>query len=90
MNFIKFEHNKIKIMSTLELKEEIHKKVDSLDMDAKLFEVNHTLDLLLSSSLSEDEKFLLNRLNQGIIEDKEGKLIPHEIVSKEAKEWLKR
>lgn len=77
-------------MSTLELKEEIHRKVDSLDMDAKLFEVNQTLDLLLSSSLSEEEKFLLNRLNQAIIEDKEGKLIPHEIVSKEAKEWLKR
>jgi hypothetical protein len=77
-------------MSTTELREEIHKKVDSLDINAKLFEVNHTLDLLLSSSLSEGEKFLLNRLNQAIIEEKEGKLIPHEIVSKEAKEWLKR
>jgi hypothetical protein len=46
----------LKIMSTTELREEIHKKVDSLDMDAKLFEVNHTLDLLLSSSLSEEKK----------------------------------
>ncbi len=77
-------------MSTLELKNEIHKKVDSLKIESELFEVNHTLDLLLSAKLTDEEKFLLNRMNQTIIEVREGKGIPHEIVSKEAKTWLKR
>ena len=77
-------------MSTLELKNEIHKKVGALDNVAELFDINQTLNFYIFDDLTEHERLLIDRLNKTIIDHREGKGIPREIMAARAKSWLKR
>ena len=83
-------------MSTLELKEEIHKKVDSITNDAILFEINHRLDLLLESpkidnfeSIDTDEA-MNKRLKRAMKSYENGDFITTGELRMKFKEWNKR
>ncbi|RDB07399.1 hypothetical protein [Runella aurantiaca] len=77
-------------MSTLELKAEIHKKIDALDNVAELIDLNLSLDWFMQQKLTDEEKTVLERLNQAKKSADEGTGILHDDVMKEAKQWLKR
>lgn len=77
-------------MSTLELKAEIHKKIDALDNVSELIDLNLSLDWFMQEKLTDEEKTVLERLNQAKKSADEGTGILHDDVMKEAKQWLKR
>ncbi|AEI49186.1 hypothetical protein [Runella slithyformis] len=77
-------------MSTLELKAEIHKKIDALDNVSELIDLNLSLDWFMQEKLTDEEKTALERLNQAKKSAEEGTGILHDDVMKEAKQWLKR
>jgi hypothetical protein len=77
-------------MSTLELKAEIHKKIDALDDIAELIDLNLSLDWFMQEKLTAEEKIVLERLSQAKKSSDEGTGILHEDVMIEAKQWLKR
>ncbi len=77
-------------MSTLELKAEIHKKIDALDNVSELIDLNLSLDWFMQEKLTDEEKTVLERLNQAKKSADEGTGILHDYVMKEAKQWLKR
>ncbi len=77
-------------MSTLELKAEIHKKIDALDNVSELIDLNLSLDWFMQQKLTDEEKTVLERLNQAKKSADEGTGILHDDVMKEAKQWLKR
>ena len=62
-------------MSVLELKQQIHQKIDSITDKSELEELNKTLDSILSNDLSDAEVFLLKRLNKAISDSNKGKLV---------------
>jgi hypothetical protein len=51
-------------MSTLELKAEIHKKIDALDNISELIDFNLSLDWFMQEKLTDEEKIILERLNK--------------------------
>ena len=51
-------------MSTLELKAEIHKKIDALDNVSELIDLNLSLDWFMQEKLTDEEKTVLERLNE--------------------------
>lgn len=77
-------------MSTLELKAEIHKKIDALDNVSELLDLNLSLDWFMQEKLTDEEKAVLERLNQAKKSADEGTGILHEEVMEEAKQWLNR
>jgi len=77
-------------MSTLELKAEIHKKIDALDNVSELIDLNLSLDWFMQGKLTDEEKTVLERLNRAKKSADEGTGILHDDVMKEAKQWLKR
>ncbi len=77
-------------MSTLELKAEIHKKIDALDNVSELIDLNLSLDWFMQEKLTDEEKTVLERLNEAKKSSDEGTGILHDDVMKEAKQWLKR
>jgi hypothetical protein len=77
-------------MSTLELKAEIHKKIDALDNISELIDFNLSLDWFVQEKLTDEEKIILERLNKAKKSADEGIGILHADVMKEAKQWLKR
>ncbi|AXE18411.1 hypothetical protein DR864_11945 [Runella rosea] len=77
-------------MSTLELKAEIHKKIDALDNVSELIDLNLSLDWFMQEKLTDEEKTVLERLNQAKKSADEGTGMLHDDVMKEAKQWLKR
>ena len=77
-------------MSTLELKAEIHKKIDELEDVAELLDVKQSLDWFLQGNLTPEETAVLQRLRQAKQHAEAGTGIPHGEVMNEAKSWLKR
>ncbi len=77
-------------MSTLELKAEIHKKIDALNNVSELIDLNLSLDWFMQEKLTDEEKTVLERLNQAQKSADEGTGMLHDDVMKEAKQWLKR
>lgn len=77
-------------MSTLELKAEIHKKVDALDDISELIDLDLSLDWFMQEKLTNEEKTVLERLNQAKKSAEEGTGTSHSEVMKQAKQWLKR
>ena len=77
-------------MSTLELKAEIHKKIDALDDVSELIDLNLSLDWFMQEKLTDEEKAVLERLNQAKKSANEGTGILHDDVMKEVKHYLKR
>lgn len=75
-------------MSVLELKQQIHQKIDSITDKSELEELNKTLDSILSDDLSDAEVFLLKRLNRAINDANKGKLIAHKQVMTDQRSWL--
>lgn len=77
-------------MATIELKEELHRKIDALNDVSELLDLKYSIDWFMEGKLSGEEKTVLGRL-AGVpkcIENNTG--ILHEEVMKEAKLWLKR
>jgi hypothetical protein len=77
-------------MSTLELKAEIHKKIDALDNVSEQLDLNLSLDWFMQEKLTDEEKAVLERLNQAKKSANEGTGILHDDVMKEVKHYLKR
>ena len=77
-------------MSTLELKAEIHRKIDALDNVAELVDVNESLAWFLQGNPTAEESALLPRLETARQHAADGTGLPHETVMEEAKSWLKR
>lgn len=77
-------------MSTLELKAEIHKKIDALEDVSELIDLNLSLDWFMQEKLTDEEKTVLERLNRAKKSADAGTGILHDDVMKEAKQWLKR
>lgn len=77
-------------MATIELKEELHRKIDALNDVSELLDLKYSIDWFMEGKLSVEERTVLGRL-AGVhecIENSAG--ILHEEVIKEAKLWLKR
>jgi len=77
-------------MSTLELKAEIHQKIDELEDVAELLDVKQSLDWFLQGNLTPDETAVLKRLGQAKNHAEAGTGLRHEEVMNEAKSCLKR
>jgi hypothetical protein len=83
------EINQLFGMSVFELRAAIHQKIDSINDEFELEELNKTLDSILSDTLSEEELMLFKRLNKAIVASNEGKMISHQQVMKEQADWLR-
>lgn len=79
-----------KRMSALELKAEIHRKIDALENVAELVDVNQSLDWYLQGNLTAEEHAVLSRLETARHHAAEGTGLPHETVMNEARTWVKR
>ena len=77
-------------MSTLELKAELHRKIDALDDVAELLDLNQSLEWFMQGNLTLEEKAVLSRLEQALRHDQAGTGLSHEAVMNEARTWLKR
>lgn len=77
-------------MSTLELKAEIHQKIEALNDEAQLLDVKLSLDWILSGEPTGEETAVLQRLREVRQHAEYGTGIPHEEVMNEAKSWLNR
>ena len=77
-------------MSTLEIKEEIHRKIDVLENLGELLDINQSLDWFLVEKLSTEEKLVLERLSNALPTLEEGKGVKHEDVQKEMKAWIRK
>ena len=77
-------------MSTLEIKEAIHRKIDVLENIGELIDINQSLDWFLVEKLSEEEKTVLERLSTITPILEEGKGIKHEDVQKEMRAWIRK
>jgi hypothetical protein len=77
-------------MSTLEIKEAIHRKIDVLENIGELIDINQSLDWFLVEKLSTEEKIVTNRLSSLLPIIENGKGIKHEDVQKEMKEWIRK
>ena len=77
-------------MTTLELKAELHRKIDALDDVAELLDLNQSLEWFMQGNLTEEEKAVLPRLEQARRHDETGTGLSHEAVMNEARTWLKR
>jgi hypothetical protein len=77
-------------MSTIEIKEAIHRKIDALENIGELIDINQSLDWYLIDKLSTEEKMVLNRMESLVPILKEGKGVKHEEVQKEMKAWIRK
>lgn len=75
------------LMSTKELKELIHHKIDETDDESVLREISTLLDSEtdLWDQLSEEEK---QAINEGVKDADEGRLYTSEEVKNQVKKWL--
>jgi hypothetical protein len=77
-------------MSTIEIKEAIHRKIDALENIGELIDINQSLDWYLIDKLSTEEKMVLNRMESLVPILEEGKGVKHEEVQKEMKAWIRK
>ena len=77
-------------MSTLELKEAIHHKIDVLENIGELTDINQSLDWFFTHQLSKEEDIVLKRLENinNVIENGQG--LKHETVQEAMKQWIRR
>ena len=77
-------------MATIELKEELHRKIDSMSNVSELLDIKYSIDWFLSDNLTWEEKEVLKRIAQisDLVDQQAG--ILHSDVMKESKKWLRK
>ena len=77
-------------MATIELKEELHRKIDCLDDVSELLDLKYSIDWFIEGNLSKEERAVLSRLVQVLEYAENNKGISHDEVMKDSKLWLKK
>ncbi len=77
-------------MSELELKSEIHQKIDTINSLDELLDINLSLGWFVFEQLSNEEKSVIERLRQVPDDIKANRGIPQKQVMENAKKWLQK
>ncbi|MDZ7896766.1 MAG: hypothetical protein U5N85_01875 [Arcicella sp.] len=77
-------------MSTIEIKEAIHRKIEALENVGELIDINQSLDWYLVDKLSVEEKMVLDRMVSLMPTLEEGKGLKHEDVQTAMKAWIRK
>ncbi len=77
-------------MSAIELKNEIHKKIDTIDSLEELLDLNISLGWFMPDQLSYEEKKIIQRLQQVPNDSKTNRGIAQKVVMENARKWLRK
>lgn len=83
-------HQNDNVMSTLEIKEAIHRKIEALENVGELIDINQSLGWYLVDKLSAEEKMVLDRMVSLMTMLEESKGLKHEDVQQEMKAWIRK
>ncbi|MCU0342101.1 MAG: hypothetical protein MUE30_19700 [Spirosomaceae bacterium] len=78
-------------MATVDLKEELHQKIDTISNTAELLDLKYSIDWFLQDKLTWEERHVLDRLAQlpDLLENQMGTL-HEEVIAEAKKQWLKK